>query len=110
VPNDGVGIEAFAVIREAMVGKGVAALVRVVLNKRDRVIALEPWTMACSARRSAALPGRLPTRVEKWLGQNMSRPPAARGRGARGKPLVALLSASLRLNPQPAEWFLHWRW
>ena len=42
VPNDNVGVEAFAVIREAMVGKGVAALGRVVMNKRERVIALEP--------------------------------------------------------------------
>jgi DNA end-binding protein Ku len=43
VPNDEVGVEAFAVIREAMVGKGVAALGRVVLNKRERVIAIEPF-------------------------------------------------------------------
>jgi DNA end-binding protein Ku len=43
VPNDEVGIEAFAVIREAMVGKGVTALGRVVMNKRERVMALEPW-------------------------------------------------------------------
>ena len=42
VPNDEVGAEAFAVIREAMVGKGVAALARVVMNKRERVIAIEP--------------------------------------------------------------------
>src|SRR6185295_18778020 len=42
VPNDDVGVEAFAVIREAMVGKGVVALARVVMNKRERVIALEP--------------------------------------------------------------------
>jgi len=43
VPNDEVGVEAFAVIREAMVGKGVTALGRVVMNKRERVMALEPW-------------------------------------------------------------------
>jgi DNA end-binding protein Ku len=42
VPNDDVGVEAFAVIREAMVGKGVVALGRVVMSKRERVIALEP--------------------------------------------------------------------
>src|SRR6188474_1818163 len=42
VPNDDVGIEAFAVIREAMVGKGMAALGRVVMSKRERVIAIEP--------------------------------------------------------------------
>jgi len=43
VPNDQVGAEAFAVIRKAMEGKGVTALGRVVMNKRERVIALEPW-------------------------------------------------------------------
>jgi DNA end-binding protein Ku len=43
VPNDTVGVEAFAVIREAMVGKGVTALARVVMSKRERVIALEPF-------------------------------------------------------------------
>jgi DNA end-binding protein Ku len=43
VPNDEVGVEAFAVIRKAMEGKGVTALGRVVMNKRERVIALEPF-------------------------------------------------------------------
>jgi DNA end-binding protein Ku len=43
VPNDTVGVDAFAVIREAMVGKGVTALARVVMSKRERVIALEPF-------------------------------------------------------------------
>jgi DNA end-binding protein Ku len=42
-PNDDVGEEAFAVIRDAMKGKGVVALGRIVLNKRERVIALEPF-------------------------------------------------------------------
>jgi DNA end-binding protein Ku len=42
VPNDEVGVEAFAVIREAMTGKGMAALGRVVMSKRERVIAIEP--------------------------------------------------------------------
>jgi DNA end-binding protein Ku len=42
-PNDNVGQEAFAVIRNAMKGKGVVALARIVLNKRERVIALEPF-------------------------------------------------------------------
>jgi DNA end-binding protein Ku len=42
-PNDQVGQDAFAVIREAMRGKGMAALGRVVLAKRERVIMLEPW-------------------------------------------------------------------
>jgi DNA end-binding protein Ku len=40
-PNDSVGQEAFAVIRDAMKGKGMVALGRVVMSKRERVIALE---------------------------------------------------------------------
>ncbi|HME85090.1 MAG TPA: Ku protein [Roseiarcus sp.] len=42
-PNDPVGQEAFAVIREAMRGKDMVALGRVVLAKRERVIMLQPW-------------------------------------------------------------------
>src|SRR5271168_2976454 len=42
-PNDQVGQDAFAVIREAMRGKGTVALARVVLAKRERVIMLQPW-------------------------------------------------------------------
>jgi DNA end-binding protein Ku len=42
-PNDEVGQEAFAVIREAMRGKGMVALARVVLAKRERVVMLQPW-------------------------------------------------------------------
>jgi DNA end-binding protein Ku len=42
-PNDQAGQDAFAVIRESMRGKGMAALGRVVLAKRERVIKLEPW-------------------------------------------------------------------
>jgi DNA end-binding protein Ku len=41
-PNDEVGQEAFAVIREAMRGKGMVALGRIVLHKREHVMALEP--------------------------------------------------------------------
>jgi DNA end-binding protein Ku len=41
MPNDNVGQEAFAVIRDAMKGKGMVALGRIVLSKRERVIALE---------------------------------------------------------------------
>jgi len=40
-PSELVGQEAFAVIREAMRGKGMVALGRLVLSKRERVIALE---------------------------------------------------------------------
>ena len=43
MPNEPVGQEAFAVIREAMRGKGVVALGRLVLSKRERVIALAPY-------------------------------------------------------------------
>jgi DNA end-binding protein Ku len=43
MPNEPVGQEAFAVIREAMCKKGVVALGRLVLSKRERVIALEPY-------------------------------------------------------------------
>ena len=43
VPETKVGLEAFAVIRDAMRDKGMAALGRVVLSKRERVIMLQPW-------------------------------------------------------------------
>jgi DNA end-binding protein Ku len=42
-PDDKVGQEAFAVIREAMRDKGMVALARVVLSKREHVIMLQPW-------------------------------------------------------------------
>jgi DNA end-binding protein Ku len=42
-PNEPVGQEAFGVIREAMRGKRMVALARLVLAKRERVIALEPY-------------------------------------------------------------------
>lgn len=42
-PTDTVGQEAFAVIRDAMRDKGMVALGRIVLAKRERVIALEPY-------------------------------------------------------------------
>jgi DNA end-binding protein Ku len=43
VPTDKVGQDAFAVIREAMRGKEMVALGRVVISKREHVIALEPY-------------------------------------------------------------------
>jgi DNA end-binding protein Ku len=43
VPTDKVGQDAFAVIREAMRGKEMVALGRVVISKREYVIALEPY-------------------------------------------------------------------
>jgi len=42
-PDGQVGQEAFAVIREAMRGKDMVALGRVVLSKRERVVMLEAW-------------------------------------------------------------------
>jgi DNA end-binding protein Ku len=42
-PNDDVGQEAFAVIREAMRGKDMVALARIVLAKREHVVMIEPW-------------------------------------------------------------------
>ena len=42
-PDGQVGQDAFAVIREAMRGKDMVALGRVVLAKRERVIMLGPW-------------------------------------------------------------------
>ena len=48
-PDGQVGQEAFAVIREAMRGKGLVALGRVVLAKRERVIMLEPWDRGLTA-------------------------------------------------------------
>jgi DNA end-binding protein Ku len=42
-PSDKVGAEAFAIIREAMRDKDMAALARVVLTSREHVIMLQPW-------------------------------------------------------------------
>lgn len=51
-PDDKVGEEAFAVIREAMAGKGVVGISRVVMYRRERAVLLEPrengivlWTL-----------------------------------------------------------------
>ena len=43
VPNDKVGQDAFAVIRDAMKGKGMVGIGRVVIAKRERPIILEPF-------------------------------------------------------------------
>jgi DNA end-binding protein Ku len=43
IPNDKAGLDAFAVIREAMHDKSMVALGRVVLSKRERVLMLQPW-------------------------------------------------------------------
>jgi DNA end-binding protein Ku len=43
VPNDQVGQDAFAVIRDAMKGKGMVGVGRVVISKRERPIILEPF-------------------------------------------------------------------
>ena len=42
IPENKVALEAFAVIRDAMRGKSMVALGRVVLSKRERVIMLQP--------------------------------------------------------------------
>jgi hypothetical protein len=44
IPNDPVGQDAFAVIREVMRSKALVALGRVVLSRRERVIALEAFS------------------------------------------------------------------
>jgi DNA end-binding protein Ku len=43
MPADTVGQEAFAVIHDAMRGKGMVAFGRIVLSQRERIIALEPY-------------------------------------------------------------------
>ena len=43
VPNDKAGLDAYAVIRDAMQDKSMVALGRVVLSKRERVLMLQPW-------------------------------------------------------------------
>src|SRR6266699_4647780 len=43
VPNGRVGVDAFVVIREAMRGKGMVALGRVVLTRREHPIMLQPF-------------------------------------------------------------------
>jgi DNA end-binding protein Ku len=43
VPNEPVGQETFAVIRDAMREKDMVALARIVLAKRERVVMLQPW-------------------------------------------------------------------
>jgi DNA end-binding protein Ku len=43
VPNDNVGVDAFAVIREAMLRKRMVGVGRVVMGKRERPIILEPF-------------------------------------------------------------------
>jgi DNA end-binding protein Ku len=48
-PDGQVGQDAFAVIREAMRGKGLVGLGRVVLAKRERVIMLEPRDLGLTA-------------------------------------------------------------
>src|ERR1700674_1490930 len=53
-PNEPVGQEAFAVIREAMRSKALVALGRIVLSKRERVMALEPYERGLSAIRASS--------------------------------------------------------
>ena len=55
VPENKVALEAFAVIRDAMRDKGMVALGRVVLSKRERVVMFQPRGRAYSASRSGIL-------------------------------------------------------
>ena len=48
-PDGQVGQDAFAVTREATRGKGMVALGRVVLAKRERVVMLQPWDKGLTA-------------------------------------------------------------
>jgi DNA end-binding protein Ku len=43
VPTDKAGLDAFSVIRDSMRDKGMVALGRAVLSKRERVLMLQPW-------------------------------------------------------------------
>ena len=43
VPTDKSGLDAYSVIRDAMHDQSMAALGRVVISKRERVIMLQPW-------------------------------------------------------------------
>jgi len=56
VPNDNVGQDAFAVIREAMKSKGVVGLGRVVISKRERPIILEPHGKGIRSCHDSAVP------------------------------------------------------
>ena len=42
-PDEDGDQETFSVIHEAMRGKGVVALARIVLNKRERIVMIQPW-------------------------------------------------------------------
>jgi hypothetical protein len=52
-PRDQVGLEAFAVIRDAMAAKGFVGIGRVVLSNRERPIMIEPMGTDCAASRCA---------------------------------------------------------
>lgn len=43
IPDNKAGLDAYAVIRDAMHDKSMVALGRVVLSKRERVLMLQPW-------------------------------------------------------------------
>lgn len=60
-PDDKVGQEAFAVIREAMRDKKMVALARVVFSKHEHVMMLQPWgkgLMGTTLRQSLRNPRR----------------------------------------------------
>ena len=55
VPDGEAGVEAYAVIRDAMKDKERAALARIVIARREHVIALEPLGNGFSRRRCATI-------------------------------------------------------
>ena len=61
VPDDKVGVDAFAVIRDAISEKSLVGLARVVLYRRERLLMLEPRGKGIKAT-VAALPQRGPRR------------------------------------------------
>src|SRR5436190_927696 len=89
-PTDSVGQEAFAVIREAMRGKGMVALGRIVLAKHERVIAGKPNGKGRHKRRKAASASKASgkcycrSRAKKRCRGRLPRnPPRAAGRDDR---------------------------
>jgi hypothetical protein len=102
-PNEPVGQEAFAVIREAMRSKALVALGRIVLPKRERVMALEPYGRspgfdagaACHRADIEGLTADRPHRDRSRRRGGTARSPAAGavGRGAAGRGAAAQGSA-----------------
>jgi DNA end-binding protein Ku len=63
VPRDAIGQEAFAVMRDAMSRQNVAALARVVLSSRERLMLVAPMGMGLCGATAQAARGQLTTRA-----------------------------------------------